>query len=253
MYEQVHDWAPEIQKISKKVEHEWPGIMPADDIEQEVYLHIIDRPGTLRDLCEMDEISRYRTLSKIAHRIVSGEREEYEKFSGNLRYSISEVQSMLEEIGEPESELGSSWKTGDYTSSGEDHSDPTSDLAIKNVEVSHSRQLLSEALDDLSKANPRQYDALIDRYVFGIVPDRKDTGKFMMIDRALHSVTTKMNRLFKRQQTKVSTRHNPLTGRDEDDYQPYQTLGDGPGTRSVFSNSTSRELSGNDWDGEEWE
>ena len=248
LYEQLEDWSNEIAKVSKKAETEWPNVLPAEDIAQEVYLHILESPKTLTDISDMDDVSRYRTLHKIAQRIVSKERNDYERFSGNFRFSVDEVKSLLEEAADPDAEIGSSWKTGDYTSSGDGPSDPTAVAALDNIKVSHSRMLLSEALKDLSRSNELQYSALINRFVFQQVPASKDSASRMLIDRALHSITTKMNHLHKRNHTGVGVRYNPLTKRNEDDYRPGQTLGDGPGTRSVVSNSTARFLTKQSWD-----
>lgn len=88
----------DIEKASRSVEYQWPGIITADDAAQEIWVHILESPGTKRDLMQMHPTSRYRTISKIGHRIASKERSDYDQFSGNFKYSVDEVKNLLEEF-----------------------------------------------------------------------------------------------------------------------------------------------------------
>jgi len=231
----IESWSKEIKKVARRAELEWPGVAEADDIEQEVYLHILERPGTQRDLAEMDDLSRYRTLHKIAQRIASNERTKLDRFHGNFKFSVDEVRSLLESLRDPEkAELGSSWSDQEYTASGGGHSDPTANMALENVRVSESQKQLGAALEGLKSSNRRQYDALVKRFVYGIVPEGDSYDTFMLIKRAVESVTKRMNNGHKRSHV-----GEPVPGK---------SLGDGPGTRKAISNSTARYLSKEGWD-----
>ena len=231
----IESWSKEIRKVARRAELEWPGIADAEDIEQEVYLHILERPGTQRDLAEMDDLSRYRTLHKIAQRIASNERTKLDRFHGNFKFSVDEVRSLLESLRDREkAELGSSWSDQEYTASGGGHSDPTANMALENVRVSESQKQLAAAMKSLKHDNERQYDALIKRFVMGIYPERRTSSEYDLINRGLISVTNRMNNGHKRSHV-----GEPVPGK---------SLGDGPGTRKAISNSTARYLSKEGWD-----
>ena len=218
-------WIKEIEKASRKAANDWPGVAEAEDIDQEVWVKILEAPGTQRDLAEMDDNARYQTLHKLAQRVASKERNDYSRFSGNFRYSVSEVRSLLESAGDPEaSELGSSWSTGDYTRSGGEHSDPTADAALRNIQLSTSQKELAAALGDLKESNSRQYDALVQRFVEGKVPHRDDDSTVSLIKRGVVSVTNKMNHAHKRNHS------------------------EGTPIRKAISNSTARYLSKEGYD-----
>ena len=88
----------DIDKASRSVEYQWPGIIDADDAAQAIWEHILEAPGTQRDLMQMTPTARYRTISKIGHRIASQERTDYDHFTGNYKYSVDEVRKLLEEF-----------------------------------------------------------------------------------------------------------------------------------------------------------
>lgn len=249
----VTDWDSEIRKVSRKAAANWP-VVEEDDLVQEVYLHILESPKTYRDLKAMPRDNRYQTLHKIAQRLASKERDDYARFSGDFQYSVDEVRSMLESLGDGSqaSKIRSSWSTGDYTMSGGGPSDPTADAAIGNARVSEAQKQLSAALKSLKVSNKRQYDAVISRFVFGEVPDRKNTALFELISRGVMSLTDKMNHSHKREFTgdkfiTVKTRSGK-TVRYLDSPEPGKSLGDGPGSRRAVSNSTARYLSKEGWD-----
>jgi hypothetical protein len=236
----VRDWEADIRKVSKKAESDWPGVVRAEDLEQEVYLHILESPSTLRDLVAMNQTSRYRTLHKIAQRIASRERSDYELYSGNFRYSVGEVQSLLESAGDPERvATGSSWSVGGSPKGSGGHSDPTGSVGLSRVQLSESHKQLSEALASLQASNERQYDVLVERFVNGVVHGRSDMAASKMLERALISLTTRMNHAHKRKRMDIQSQAT---------VQAYNTSGDGPGTRKPVRSSTARYITKESYD-----
>lgn len=228
------EWLRAIKKVAKKAAYDWPGVSSADDIFQGVCLHILESPGTQRDLHDMNQIDRYRSLHKYAQRIASQERHGYARFVGNFRYSVDEVRVMLESwatLGVVQG-LGSSWRTGDQTSSGGGHSDPTASEAFRRIEADARTEDLGLGLAALAESNEGQHQMIIRRYIHeesGMGDaDRK------RLQRALESLTTEMNKPHKR---------DPVG-----ELVPGKSLGDGPGTRRVISNSTARYMSKEAWD-----
>lgn len=236
----IEEWMGEIQKAAKKAAVDWPGVVEAEDMAQDIVLHILERPGTQQDLAGMDDTNRYRTIHKIAQRIASQERTDFELFTGDFRYSVDEVRSLLEGAGDPETgAVGSSWSVGAQPGSSGGHSDPTGGTAIRNIGVSDTRKRLSEALTSLRIANERQYTALVQRFVDGETPDRKDTAAFMVIERALTSLTTRMNHGYKRKHFDIKSQATE---------EAYNTSGDGPGTRRAIRCSTARFITKDGYD-----
>lgn len=225
----ITDWMFDIQKVAKKAASDWPGVIEQEDLVQEVFLHIIESPKTQSDLADMDSNARYRTLHKIAQRISSEARTELDQFTGSFKYSVDEVRGLLESAADNGvCTIGSSWSTGDFIRSGSsDHSDPTAAAALIHLSVSEAQKRLGEALDGLQAGNPRQYDALIKRFGEGEVPVWEDGATRKLIDRALVSLTTRMNHGHKR-----SHADRP----------------DGPGTRKAIPTSTAKYLSKEGWD-----
>lgn len=247
----INDWMRDIQKVARKAEADWPGLVEAEELVQDICIKVLESPATVAGLSAMDSDDRYRTLHKISQRLASKARTDYARFSGTFRFSVVEVRALLESAGDPENgSMKSSWSTGDYTMSGGAHSDATADAALKNLPVSEGRKLLRQALSELKSSNIRQYDVLVERFVEEKTP--RDQAQRDMINRALISVTTKMNHGHKREHTKGKffTVKSPA-GKDvryPENPKPGESLADGVGTRKALSNSTARYLSKEGWD-----
>lgn len=227
-------WAKEIQKVARKAENDWPGVVEADDIFQEVFLHIIESPKTVEDLVEMDDSNRYRTLHKIAQRLASKARDDYDLFSGNFRYSVAEVEDLLK-LGEYAFlavGIESSWNVGDVVSMGGDHSDPVAGAALDGIRKEYLRKDLGSALEKMRRANQQYFDILVRKFVS---QERgMDSTERSRLERALVELTNEMNHSHKQQHV--------------GELVPYKSLGDGPGTRKAISNSTARYVSKEGYD-----
>src|SRR5262245_39788515 len=137
----ITDWAKDIQKVARRASNDWPGVIEEEDLVQEIYLHILEAPGTERDLAGMGDNARYQTLNKIAQRITSRERDNVDRFSGNFRYSVDEVRALLGSVGDLSVPgVGSSWKVGDGTKSGGGHADPTATAATWEPAMGEARR-----------------------------------------------------------------------------------------------------------------
>ena len=158
----------QVKKVARNVSYGWPGVVEADDLEQLIWVHILESPGTQRDLDEMDEHTRYRTLSKIGHRLASQERASYDHFSGNFRYSVDEVKSVLSR-GVLIEDIGGF------------------DEAVFD---------LMEALEVLVTRSPQYVDAITSRYADQIIPTEKSEKD--ALSNGLTRLTDEMNKSNKR-------------------------------------------------------
>lgn len=172
-------YVKQIKRVARNVSSQWPGVVEPDDLEQMIWVHILERPGTQRDLDGMDEHSRYRTLSKLGHRVASQERADLDHFSGNFRYSVDEVKSVL-----------------------------SRGVLVEDIDGFDEAVFdLMEALKVLVARSPQYADAITSRYADQVNPsgDAKVT-----LSRALTSLTDEMNKSNKRQHTGVEQPNRSL-------------------------------------------
>ena len=230
-------WQREVEKVARRAVRDWPDVVEQEDLVQEIWVHILRSPATQESLTKMDDNDRYRTLHRIAQRIASKERDDFEVFTGNFRYSVGEVKELLVlgELAFQDRELGSSWSVGSVGTTGE-HSDHTASSALDNLRQETVSKDLSSALESLRAANQDQYEALVARFVDGVVPGKHNKALGAMVSRALTSLTNRMNRAHKRQHV--------------GELVPGKTLGDGPGTRKAISNAAAHVTSSRQWDGD---
>jgi hypothetical protein len=84
-----------VKKAARFVERQWPGIIDADDAEQEIYARLLETPGSVEKILDMDHDGQYRAIAWIANQIASKERNDYAHYKGAYRYSVKEVKDLL--------------------------------------------------------------------------------------------------------------------------------------------------------------
>ena len=93
-----------MRKAAKRVSFEWPGVVEAEDLEQEIWMHLLKKPATQQKLAEMSQKPRLRALRRIGHQIASEYRASYEVFSANIFYPTREVRNILDSAAAPTGE-----------------------------------------------------------------------------------------------------------------------------------------------------
>lgn len=214
----IEEWMKDIRRVARKAAFDWPGVVEAEDMVQDVVMHILERPGTVVDLEEMDSSSRYQTLHKIAQRIASKERVNHEHFSGNFRYSVKDVRRILSAGGLNGNTVrsGSSWSSEEYIS----EIDAVADAALNTATEAAD---LERGLDHLAKVNSRYAELIRRRYAEGGDIPRSES---MALSRAVTSLTEKMNHAHKRAHA------------------------DAPPMRKAIRNSAARGISSLDYEGD---
>lgn len=86
---------PDIQRVATRVGREWEAVTTAEDIEQEITLHLLEK-RTAKRLAEFDPAARRETLYRIGTQLAVQERVDYDYFTGNFLYSTKDVRSILE-------------------------------------------------------------------------------------------------------------------------------------------------------------
>jgi hypothetical protein len=84
-----------VQRAAKSVAFQWPGVIESDDAAQSIALHLLERPGSLEKIAEMEDRAKYRAIVGIGHQIASAERADYDYYKGSYRYSVAEVKDVL--------------------------------------------------------------------------------------------------------------------------------------------------------------
>jgi hypothetical protein len=220
----VLDMKNEVTKAAKTVAFQWPGIVEADDLEQDITLHLLDRPGSVEKLLrDFDDRQRLNAIIKIGHQIAAQERTDYDLFSGNFRYSVNEVKQILEDrvLHNESPELGSNWSVTNYTSSGGEFADTVNTKLATETD-------LRRGMAHLRKVNSKYAEAIDSRYLRDEVIPRDDRAQKTLLGRALTALTTQMNRSYKRQ---------------------FVERPDGPGTRKTVGRRAAGVKSSQQYDG----
>jgi hypothetical protein len=164
----------QVRKAAKAVAYQWPGVLDAEEAEQELWVHLMERPGSvakLRD--EFGDKDRVSALIEMGHQIANKTFTANEIASGNFRYAVNEVKDILKQSAEREHNP---------------EAKPVTRTALKDLEMGMQR---------LKGKNAGYADAVIDRYRNGNNPVRGAASK--RLERALVSLTTHMNRAHKQQ------------------------------------------------------
>ncbi|AOT25497.1 sigma-K factor [Mycobacterium phage BabyRay] len=218
----LNDLLPVIQRAARSVAHQWPGVVERDDIQQSIYVRLLESEGSLNKVLAMDSKAQYRAIVGIGHQIASQERTDYAHYKGSYRYSVAEVKGLLKsgalkgleldpEVQRPTDEDGGGGGGGESKP-------PVKDSVLD----------LRKALRALESRNQSYHDAIVKRYLLDELMEgqqEKDALK-----RGHTALTDEMNR----------THRTDFVTRD-----------DGPGTRQVRTNLQLINSSHADLTGEE--
>jgi hypothetical protein len=150
-----------VKKAAKSVAFQWPGVIEADDVEQEIWVHLLERPGTVTKILDkMDDSAKYRAIVGIGHQIASKERNDYSYYSGNYKYSLADVKKILVE-------------------------------KILTSDEFHWNEAVSDIRESIVTLKTEYREAIAKRYVDGEVPAQGAPA--MELTRAIESLTDAMN------------------------------------------------------------
>lgn len=160
--------AKAVHYAARATQDEWPGVVEADDVEQDIWVRLLESPGSAERLADMNDRDRKVSLNKIGRQLAIEERSSYEWFSAQVHYSTDDVREMLE--------------AGALVNEGFNGEDERMDFG--------------EAVISLREANPIFVSALWDRY-----EETEETRTFDLdsstnrdrIARAVRKLTNYMN------------------------------------------------------------
>jgi hypothetical protein len=215
----------QVRKAAKTVAYQWPGVLDAEEAEQELWVQLMESPGSvakLRD--EFTDQTRVSALISMGHQIANKTFTANEIAAGNFRYSVNQVKDILKQSAERERNP---------------EAKPVMRSALKDLEAGMQR---------LKDKNAGYADAIVARYRNGKVPARgADTVK---LSRALTALTTNMNRAHKQQHVVrpegpgtrkiISTEHaKAISHKQYNGEAPYPSPGQSPAWTSFMYMDTA--------------
>lgn len=174
LYDKVH---PLVKKVARSTENRWNKMLDADDIEQDLWLFIMERPSVQEYLRTRSDGEIVNALNIQADNICSKERLDYEHFTGNFLYNPADVRDLLGRMTQEERVLD----------------DERIDFEI--------------ALEDLRKEYPHYYDSIYSQYYMGY--EHEDNNARRQSQRAVDKLADLMNR--KRSQRSAERTEGPGT------------------------------------------
>lgn len=161
--DQVAELKPAVEKVARQAERRWNEFMPADDIEQELWLFIMTSQSVIDYLLQNNEALRVRALKRKADSICSNERMDYDHFTGNYSYVPKDVRRILENLTQERRNLD------------EEQFD------------------LDEGLKVLKRKYPKYHEAVINQFWYGYPVGNNESEKKLR-QRAVDKLADLMNR-----------------------------------------------------------
>lgn len=168
-----------VTKEAKAAEYRWHAILDADDVEQGLWLFIVESPAIQAYLSEAEPGQVKKALKTKADAVCSKERLDYDRFSGNWHYTNFETRELLNKWGE--------------------------ELLPDEESLAPEQQDFTEALKILRDSNPNHYEVLEDKFVAG--SQARSGAEKMAVSRAIDKLTEIMNMSRSEQ---VAKRHEGL-------------------------------------------
>lgn len=212
---------PVIVKVSKQVAANWPGVIEPEDLQQDMWVRLLETPKSVQFLYSQEPKAQTHSLAWIAHQIAKGERLDMEYFTGNFRYSVNEVRRLLAGgmLRGLNPATGSSWAAEDYIS--QDGSFEDALLNRFSTEID-----LVRAMVELEAKNHEQARLIVLKY---LVKQEMNEAQRKRLSDALAKLTALMNTSYKKQ---------------------HAEKGEGPGTRKRVSNARAAVISRNQYAGD---
>lgn len=153
-----------VKREARLAESRWNNLISADDIEQEIWLWLLERPGVQKQLENANAAELSAVFKKSADQICSKERLDYDHFTGNYHYIAKEVRDLLNTLGE--------------------------EYDVHSADEKVDFQL---GMEDLEQYHNDYYDVIIRAYIQGEDFNISSTTK-MLKSRAVDKLTELMNR-----------------------------------------------------------
>lgn len=198
LYEYIHE---DVAREARLASNKWNGIMDADDVEQELWVYILESPSVQKYLLEAEPAQLSKALSIKASHLCSQERLDIDHATGNWNYNPAEVRELLNAY----------WGSDVHNVSqavmslAQENLSPTMIQNITGGTIAPDERIdLEQALEQLEETHPQHFFVLQEAYYAGIEPSHH-----VMKVRAVEQLTTTMNRT--RSQREMDRHEGPGT------------------------------------------
>jgi hypothetical protein len=162
----IEELVKPIKKAAKIVASQWPGVIDADDVEQEIWLYLVESPKSAQKALDATEPkAQARFLTRIGHQRASKARAAFDYFRGAYKYSVKDTKSLL--------------TSGGLSSDNQD-----------GVKVEYTD--LHEAFKALKERNGSYANAVAKRYL--LCESMESTSDRHALERGITALTDEMNR-----------------------------------------------------------
>lgn len=172
--EQLASLGKTISRAARSVAYMWPNIITSEDLQQDLWIEILESPATLKTVIHATENHRFLYLKRMGNRAAGKQRADLEHFSGNFAYSVNDVKKLL-------------------SNGALDGLVDEFDSAIVDLNI---------AIGSLTETTPQYTDAIYSRYRDGEIPSDNAAG--IVLSRGLTALTDGMNRSNKRRHAEHS-------------------------------------------------
>lgn len=200
--DQMSALGEEITSAARKVARDWPGVVDADDIEQDLWVRLLETESAIAAVLDLEPQARSRFLHRSGHVIAAQYRNEYDIFSGNFYYSTEDVRGILQkdpaqdEDQAPMWELLNDWElTPKHPPAAPDET-PGSETLTEQMDLAEGMELLEEKNAWLA--------SLIRGQFFEGVP-RHTHRRYLT--RAVDALTQCMNNIHRKRESKYREAH----------------------------------------------
>lgn len=153
-----------VKREARLAESRWNNLISADDIEQEIWLFILETPSSQRFLSTAEPAQIASSLRTRADVICSKDRIDYDHFTGNFHYTPKEVRELLDTLGE------------EY-----------------DVHSADEKADLQLGIEELEQYHHEYWVSLHSKYILGI-PNERRSAEAKLSERAVDKLTELMNR-----------------------------------------------------------
>lgn len=188
----------EVRQAAKTVARGWDGVVEADDVEQEIWVYLLEKRQVYA-IQKLEEQHRRNLLRRIGTQISQQHRADYEAFTGNFLYSTDDVRAILEKAsGGTENRVAGVFvcRPGDgHEGIADDMDTPGSEVHAEQMDLEQA--LSPTTLDNLTNgfirlrdSNPDYVDVIHRYYMRG---ESFTDAEHVKLTRARDALTREMN------------------------------------------------------------
>lgn len=90
---------PHLKKVARRVSYTWPGVVTAEELEQDTWLYILENENLRKYLTEAESPRTIqKALERKCHNLAAKARMDYDKFRGAWFYNVAEAKIIVKQL-----------------------------------------------------------------------------------------------------------------------------------------------------------